>query len=141
MADKIKDTYTSITKQYSRLLADDLVINCGMGWLKLISDLLSAIDLLIPEDGSGLAKDFKITKIYKKFGVLMIEVEGETEIIKTLVEFCERMSYNTCEICGDLGKLYCSTKWLYWSEYRTLCKDHAIKYYYYEIVHPKKGKK
>ena len=65
MVDKIKDTYTGITKQYSRLLADDLVINCGMGWLKLISDLLSAIDLLIPEDGSGLAKDFKITKIYK----------------------------------------------------------------------------
>lgn len=140
MADKIKDTYTGLTKEFSRLLADDLIINCGMGWLKLIKDLLSAIDLLVPEEDLGNGKDFKITKIHKKYGVLMIEAENQTEIIKTLIDFCQRMSYNTCEICGDLGKLYCSSKWLYWSEYRTLCKDHAIKYYYYEIVHPKAKK-
>ncbi len=136
----MKETYSDLRKHYNHLLAPDCKIRCGMGWFDIIKDLFSSIDLMMPEEPAGGLYPIRINQIEKKYGVLMITWSGDNEIIKSLVDFSERLSYNTCEICGDAGKLYCGTKWLHWSEYRTLCKDHAIKYYYYEIKHPK-GKK
>ena len=136
----MKETYSELRKTYSHILAPDCKIRCGTGWFDIIKDLLSSIDLLRPDDPASSDQDIKILKIEKKYGVLMIDWQGKSEIIKSLVDFSEKLSYNTCEICGTAGQLYCGSKWLHWSEYRTLCKDHAIKYYYYEIIHPK-GKK
>jgi hypothetical protein len=129
-----------IIKNYQHLFDKNLIITSGLGWNRIIQDMCLSIDFLIEEYEPKKYENFKINKIENKFGVLNVEYEHGDGHIKKIVDFAEKMSYYTCETCGDNGKIYCSTKWLHWSSYKTLCKEHAIKYYYYEIRHPK-GKK
>ena len=129
-----------IIKEYQHLLDKDLIIESGLGWNAIIQDMCLSLDFVMDEFDDGRYDDFKITKIENKFGVLNVEYSPTDKHIKKIIDFAERMSYHTCETCGTTGKIYCSSKWLHWSTYKTLCKEHAIKYYYYEIRHPK-GKK
>lgn len=129
-----------IIKNYQHLFDKNLIIKSGLGWNAIVQDMCLSIDFFIEEFDDGRYDNFKITAIESKFGVLNVEYEPADKHIKKIVDFAEKMSYYTCETCGDNGKIYCSSKWLHWSNYKTLCKDHAIKYYYYEIRHPK-GKK
>lgn len=129
-----------IIKNYGHLFDKDLIIESGLGWNAIIQDMCMSLDFFIDEFDDGRYDDFKITKIETKFGVLNVECTLIDRHIKKIIDFAQRISYYTCETCGKKGKIYCSSKWLHWSNYKTLCKDHAIKYYYYEIRHPK-GKK
>ena len=129
-----------IMKNYQHLFDDGVIIQSGLGWNAIIQDMCMSIDFFIEECDDVRYENFKITKIENKFGVLNVEYNLVDPHIKKIIDFAERMSYYTCETCGENGKIYCSSKWLHWSTYKTLCKDHAIKYYYYEIRHPK-GKK
>lgn len=127
-------------KEYQHLFDKNLIIESGLGWNAILQDMCLSLDFFIDEFDDGRYDDFKITKMENKFGVLNVEYSPTDEHIKKIIDFAERMSYHTCETCGTTGKIYCSSKWLQWSTYKTLCKEHAIKYYYYEIRHPK-GKK
>jgi hypothetical protein len=120
------------------MFTQDAVIECEPGWENIIEDMCFSIEYFLDEDRPNNL--FKINIIESKFGVLSVDCDNNTPAIKKVIDFAQKLSYYSCETCGDKGKIYCSNKWLYWSKYKTLCKDHAIKYYYYEIRSPK-GKK
>jgi hypothetical protein len=126
-----------IIKNYQHLFDKSMIIKSGLGWNSIIQDMCLSIDFLIDEFDDGRYDNFKITKIENKFGVLNVEYEPFDLNVKKIIDFAQKISYHTCETCGDKGKIYCSSKWLHWSNYKTLCKEHAISYYYYEIRHPK----
>tara|TARA_Y100001938_G_scaffold91444_1_gene125450 strand:+ start:2576 stop:2977 length:402 start_codon:yes stop_codon:yes gene_type:complete len=122
---------------YRHLFAPSATIQCGPGWSVILQDMCFSLDYLLTEFQDEHSHDFQINQIISKFGILYIEYENGDQNIKKIIDFAQKISYYTCEVCGTPGKIYCSTKWLLWSDYKTLCKDHAIEYYYYEIRHPK----
>lgn len=122
--------FSQLKKKYAHFLKEDCLINCEFGWRRLIEDFCAAVDLVIGHEDYEM---FQILSIKRKTGIIMIDYEGGDDLIKEIVDFTERLSYNTCEICGQEGKLYASDKWAKWSSYKTLCRQHAIQFYYYEI--------
>jgi len=64
------------------------------------------------------------TQVKEKFGGLRFYYNGGDEYIGGLIQMAELMSQQTCEVCGNHGKIY-TTGW-----HRTLCEKHAkeLKY-------------
>ncbi len=130
MSSKIK----TLRKDYPTLIHDDAEIKYDDGWHNIVEGMLSAIKIY--EDaylGQSDLIPVVINKIENKFGGLDIEFDGGDEIIQEIVLFSKTLSFKTCEKCGKLGKLYCSTKWMKWSYKKTLCTAHAVELYYYSI--------
>ena len=77
--------------------------------------------------------DFKITSIKQKFGGLEIETKNSDLELDTILRATSVLSFKTCEKCGNIGNLYCSSKWLHWSDKKVLCQTHAVELYYYSL--------
>ena len=123
-------TYSEITRLYADLFVPDIKIKCGKGWSEIIADMCLSLDLLVNElDGENYT-DFKIESIESKFGVLKVDYNFADKNLKKIIDFAERLSYYTCEMCGEPGKIYCSNKWLYWSIYKTLRQKCITRYNY-----------
>lgn len=60
-----------------------------------------------------------ITQIKEKFGGLRFYYDGGSEELEKLVDEAERLSYRTCEVCGEPGKER-GGGWI-----QTLCDKHA----------------
>ena len=75
----------------------------------------------------------EFTEIKERYGVLHISFTGGDKVIDHIVDLCQRISYKTCEFCGKIGDLYCSTKWRKWCFTKTLCTDHAVEFLFYRI--------
>jgi len=88
-----------------------VVKECGPGWDKLIDPIIK----LCEDDGA------EILQIKEKFGGLRFYVHNPSPIIELEIKEAERLSYKTCEVCGEPGLLY-GGSWL-----KTLCKEHAGK--------------
>ena len=130
--------YTSsadIYKKYPALFENNKVIICQSGWFNLISELCAAIQVYTEYDIID-KKSLHIVfqKFEQKHGVLNIEFRGGDEVAHHIIHYTERLSYKTCEICGNIGELYCSNKWQKWSHLKTLCKTHAISLFYYKFT-------
>ena len=63
-----------------------------------------------------------INDIKEKFAGLRFYVSGSDDRIDTLIEFAERMSRCTCEICGAPGTLDNGSGWM-----KTKCKEHSTE--------------
>jgi hypothetical protein len=90
-------------------------LDVGEGWLDLVSDL---VDELL-SFGAG----FEVLQIKEKFGGLRFyvrytEVE-ESQKLRDIIQKYERLSYETCEVCGEPGRV----REGYWA--RTLCDKDA----------------
>lgn len=97
-------------------------IDCGNGWYNLLETLAAKIERYLetcPEDQRDGA--FGLLQIKEKFGGLRFYCQGVNfpEELKNAINEAESLSYRTCEICGEPGKLR-SSSWL-----MTLCDDHA----------------
>lgn len=108
----------------------------GDGWFPLI-DLLSKA--ILPqvrelnkkeaewfenqsEENKALIKEpsrFGVVQVKQKFGGLRYYVSHYTEELGKLISLFEDLSYETCEVCGRLGKTR-SGGWI-----ETLCDEHA----------------
>jgi len=128
--------WEKIYKKYSDiLLHENIFINIGDGWERLIEELLAATKVY--QDVNIGYSDFEpvvFTLIRSNQGWLEIEFEGGDHVVTEIANFSRTLSFKTCEICGTLGKLYCSDKWMHWSNKKTLCTSHAVKMYYYQIT-------
>jgi len=92
---------------------------CADGWFHIIYDLSSDIMKLAEEDGIATPK---VAQVKEKFGALRCYLMGiGNEHIQQRISQAEELSLNTCEICGDAGKLR-QGGWV-----RTLCEEHADK--------------
>jgi len=83
----------------------------GDGWLQLLHDCIA--ELLVA------GWDKHITQIKEKFGGLRFYIGSGSEEIHDIITKYENLSYETCEVCGEKGKLYHNMPW-----YRTLCDNH-----------------
>jgi hypothetical protein len=82
-----------------------------VGWYPLIKNL---IDELIK-----LGWDKQVTQVKEKFGGLRFYINGGSDEIYNKISEAEKLSYETCELCGNKGELRTKIRW-----FTTLCDEH-----------------
>lgn len=90
--------------------------NVGEGWQKLIEFTHHYVSLLDP--------NYEVLQIKEKFGGLRYYVQlsadldpNDNQIIQTLIDMSEQLSFLICEECGGHGRVKSLQGWL-----RTLCE-------------------
>ena len=92
------------------------IISCDffdvqVGWYPLIKNL---IDQLIK-----LGWDKQVTQVKEKFGGLRFYINGGSDEIYNKITEAEKLSHETCELCGKKGELRTKIRW-----FTTLCDEH-----------------
>jgi hypothetical protein len=82
-----------------------------VGWYPLIKNL---IDELIT-----LGWDKQVTQVKEKFGGLRFYINGGSDEIYNKITEAEKLSHETCELCGEKGELRTKIRW-----FTTLCDEH-----------------
>jgi len=127
--------FSPLYNKFPELLLEKNVIKCDEGLYNTVIEMLAAIKVY---QDANLGKCDLIPTVFdlieSKYGVLNIEYCGGDEVVEHIVNFTKKISFKTCERCGKMGQLYCSTKWMHWSNKKTLCKQHAVNLYYYTIT-------
>jgi hypothetical protein len=84
--------------------------SCDVGWFPLLDKLFSKLTQLIEE--SNLSEEYKLIPIdqcKQKFGGLRVYFGSVHEELydkaQALVDEAEQQSFNTCERCGEPGKI------------------------------------
>lgn len=91
------------------------------GWESLVNALCVLLEwhiTTLPEDIRG---DVNCAQVKEKFGGLRFYMTQETPYISGAIAMAERLSFYTCEVCGDPGKQR-SGGWV-----RTLCNKHHLE--------------
>lgn len=129
-----KSKFHNLYQRFPELLPTTDIIECGEGLYAIIEELVSTVHLY-HDANLGVSSLIPVifNSIKTKYGVLDIDYYGGDEVIQHLVVYTKKISFKTCEVCGNIGELYCSSKFLHWSYKKTLCKNHAIEYFYYTI--------
>ena len=126
--------FSPLYNKFPELLLEKNIIKCNEGLSNIILEMLAAIKIY---QDANLGRSDLIPTVFNlievKFGGLNIDYCGGDEIVEHIVNFTERISFKTCELCGKMGEIYCSTKWMHWSKKKSLCKQHAVELYYYTI--------
>ena len=113
-------------------------IDCHDGWCNIIDQMCAAIQVYVDNEIFDQEIRPQFVRIREHLGILDIDITGGDEIVNIIVKACEKLSYQTCEFCGESGELYCSSKWREWSHFKTLCLDHAIELFCYRLYKSKK---
>jgi hypothetical protein len=82
-----------------------------VGWYPLIKNL---IDELIT-----LGWDKQVTQVKEKFGGLRFYINGGSDEMYNKITEAEKLSHETCELCGKKGELRTKIRW-----FTTLCDEH-----------------
>ena len=85
-------------------------IECGLGWCKLLWNMLQELEEVVDEN-------FYFTQIKEKYGSLRVYYIGGSDEVDRIIAKYEDLSYKTCERCGSPGEAN-DDGWV-----RTLCKD------------------
>ena len=82
---------------------------CGSGWFDIIDVLCEAIQDHVDGKTKHLSlaeqETFQVVanQVKEKFGGLRFYCSGDDDQIQGMVDMAERMSYKTCEMCGQPG--------------------------------------
>lgn len=88
-------------------------IDCGNGWGTLIRSMCAALENRERDTGRAI----RFSLIQQKMGVLQCTLIGFDDFTRGVVDLAHWMSYSTCEICGNQGRVGRGTKgWV-----RVLC--------------------
>jgi len=93
-------------------ILDSKSFGVGEGWLHLIKDMV--------EELIDLGWDKRLSQSKEKFGGLRFYIETYPEGGQDVITKYEKISYETCEECGDKGEPKKINGWVY-----TLCDVHA----------------
>lgn len=82
-------------------------IECGDGWFNILSKLCYIVDnrLHYKQKINEPLDFFYWSQIKEKFGGLRAYAYGADDFIKGAIDMAESMSYITCEVTGERGKL------------------------------------
>ena len=129
------DKFSNLYEKFPQLLPEKSIIECDDGLYQIIKEMLGAIKIYQDADLEKL-NFFPVifNSIKVKYGGLEIDYSGGDGVIQHIVDFTKKLSFKTCELCGKVGSLYCSTKWMHWSHKKTLCNKHAIELFYYTLT-------
>lgn len=87
------------------------------GWLQLLHDCIE--ELIVA------GWDKQTTQIKEKFGGLRFYINTGTDEIYNIISKYEKLSYETCEVCGEHGELRDDCGWNGGRWYKTMCnKDY-----------------
>jgi hypothetical protein len=84
----------------------------GEGWYPIIKNIINEL--------IALGWDKRAVQVKEKFGGLRFYLESYPEGADDVIIKYEKLSYETCETCGEKGSNSKIKGWLY-----TLCDDHA----------------
>lgn len=95
---------------------------CGDGWYHIIDNVCTAIKWHIESIVSSKKynpdlpdpPEFVFMQIKEKFGGIRLYASGVDDFIDGVISMAERMSFTTCEQCGNIGRSgqrgsWCST--------------------------------
>jgi hypothetical protein len=92
-------------------ITDSGFFSVGYGWYPIVKDLIT--DLI------ELGWNKQVVQVKEKFGGLRFYInEGSKEIYDKISD-AEKLSYETCEICGEKGEPRKDMGWI-----TTLCDEH-----------------
>jgi len=100
LADKLISAYP---EQFKNLTW----IECGDGWFGILSRLCYIVDnrLVYKKKLNEPLDFFYWSQIKEKFGGLRAYAYGADDFIRGAIEMAESMSYITCEVTGERGKV------------------------------------
>lgn len=122
---------TALVAGYDRVLNKNFMLDVGAGWWKIMLEGFDRIDAVLKEEPDCFVK---ILQVKEKFGGLRVYIslqrgsgdglDGEEHEdlhrrVGVVIEEMENQASNTCEMCGEPGKLR-GGGWL-----KTLCDRHA----------------
>lgn len=88
-----------------RLLNDE-PIRCNDGWFDLLSVLCQQLNQLIEHEDPEARHRYRVVTVKEKFGGLRFYLDGRpTDAMQVLIDAAERLSTQTCDICGKRGRL------------------------------------
>lgn len=113
---EFEDTYYSM---FIDLNAGDSLRGLGPGWFPLIETFCALLhdNNENPENAKVLIKN-----LVSKFGSLRIMLSEASPQVRAWIEFAERQSCKTCEICGGPGRIIYEAGWQ-----RTRCENHKYQ--------------
>ena len=111
-----------VTEKHKDLIRD-CHLEIGEGWLSLVDDLFDRIKVIINNKSSVY-----VSCVKEKYGTLRVYVnddddwefvsDAEHHAIHEIIDLVTDKSYETCEVCGNEGKI----RYLSW--HKTLCDNH-----------------
>lgn len=116
----------TLFRQYPHLFYDftgGFTINDG--WFPIVKHLCMILSSYVNEKNLS----FSFLNVQNKFGTLYISNKGGDAFTAKAIQFAERLSYRTCEHCGEKGKLH-SSNGTQFGKYATLCDKDALKILY-----------
>ena len=124
---------TKLIEQYPEQFKNLKYLECDDGWYEILSRLCYIVNNRIDykQRLNEPLESFYWSQIKEKFGGLRAYCYGADEFIRGAIEMAESMSYITCEVTGEKGKV----RYKKIDEYgqsipawvRTLCDNEAIK--------------
>jgi hypothetical protein len=124
---------TKLIEQYPDQFKNLKWIECDDGWYEILSRLFYIVNnrLIYKKRLNEPLEHFVWSQIKEKFGGLRAYCYGSDDFIRGAIEMAESMSYITCEVTGEKGKVRYKKfdddgqpipAWV-----RTLCDNEATK--------------
>lgn len=113
-----------LTSSGADLFFDQYVIeysNCDDGWYYILNDLFLNLTAYLNQN-LNIPQVF-IYDVKQKFGILFINYTGGDPVVKKMIRFSERLSYQTCEVCGRDGELHSESGHSF-GDMKTVCSKH-----------------
>lgn len=95
------------------------------GWFNIVEPIFEYIENANKENNEENSPKIEVRQCKEKFGTLRFYTTNATEELNNLIKEAERLSWNTCEVCGKPGKLRHRNYWL-----KTVCDKCAEEYGY-----------
>ncbi len=103
-----------------KLYKEGMIFECGLGWYGLLHDLSMKIEKILEKEAENsklhegeeneYVEMFAI-QVKEKYGTLRFYMSAQTEEMEPLIHSAEVLSSQTCEFCGEPGKMH-GTHWL-----------------------------
>ena len=108
-----KDQYSidDFQSAYPKVFSQLTYIECNVGWFYIINALANSLEKHINK--LNIDEDICFTQIKEKFGLLRVYTSYSDDVINSLIDMAEKISSNTCEICGCRGFNISINKWCY----------------------------
>lgn len=120
-----KNHTDAIIKNNPKLFKTLTHIECDDGWYYLISELCKFISSELDLMSLNEASDYYVVQIKSKFGSLRFYMNEYTTNISSAIALAEQLSFNICEICGELSYQN-SSDYIHSYTRKTLCAVHLL---------------
>lgn len=98
---------TKLIEQYPEQFKNLKYLECDNGWYEILSRLFYIVHNRLDHKKTlnEPLESFYWSQIKEKFGGLRAYCYGSDDFIKGAIEMAESMSYITCEVTGEKGKV------------------------------------